>query len=95
MIGCDAHAISGNPNLNATTFIPNSGSPVISAGKNLNSVCTGQAMPGLGALCSDAAGIVRPTSAAWDIGAFQFASPPPISSGPSSLAVGSFIGLVH
>lgn len=72
-IGCDAHAISGNPNL-TSGFVPNSGSPVIAAGKNLYSTCNGQANPGLGALCFDAAGKARPSSGGWDIGAYQFAA---------------------
>ena len=69
-IGCDANSISGNPNLNGS-FVPNSDSPVIAAGKNLYSTCNGQSNPGLGALCYDAAGAARPASGNWDIGAYQ------------------------
>jgi hypothetical protein len=72
-VGCDAHAISGNPNL-TSAFVPNSGSPVIAAGKNVYSVCNGQAKPGLGALCYDAAGVARPSNGGWDMGAFQYGS---------------------
>jgi hypothetical protein len=72
-IGCDAHSIPSNPNL-TTSFVPNSGSPVIGAGKNLYSICNGQPNPGLGALCSDAAGLARPSTGGWDIGAFQYGS---------------------
>jgi len=72
-VGCDAHAISGNPNLTAN-FVPNLGSPVISAGKNLFSTCSGQANPGIGALCFDYVGVARPNSS-WDIGAYQYVSP--------------------
>jgi hypothetical protein len=50
-------AAPGNEHLNA-------GSPAIGAGTNLTNV-------GLAALGSDAAGIQRPSSGAWDIGAFQ------------------------
>ena len=69
-IGCDAHSIFSNPNL-SSTFVPNNGSPVIAAGKNLYSICNGQPNPGLGALCYDAAGTPRPSSGGWDQGAFQ------------------------
>ena len=62
-------------NVSTTTGKPNTGSPVIGAGVNLFSICNGQANPGLGALCSDAAGLARPTSAAWDIGAYQYQTP--------------------
>ena len=72
-VGCDAHSISTNPNL-TSAFVPNSGSPVISAGKNFYSTCNGQPNPGLGALCYDAAGVARPSSGNWDIGAFQYSS---------------------
>lgn len=72
-VGCDSHSITGNPNL-TSGFVPNSGSPVIAAGKNLYSTCNGQANPGLGALCFDAAGNARPSSGGWDIGAYQFAA---------------------
>lgn len=69
---CDQHSITGNPNL--ISFVPSAGSPVIGAGRNLYSVCSGQANPGLGALCYDAAGVPRPSGASWDIGAYQHAS---------------------
>jgi hypothetical protein len=48
------------------------GSPAIGAGANLYSMCNGQPNPGLGALCSDASGNPRPTTGAWDAGAFSF-----------------------
>ena len=47
-------------------------SPGIGAAVNLHSTCNGQAIPGLGALCSDINGNSRPVSAAWDSGAFNF-----------------------
>ena len=82
--GNDAH---GGANLSSTTYFglnsnctagsvgqncaPQSGSPLIAAGKNLYSVCSGQSNPGLGALCYDITGAARPTSGAWDAGAFN------------------------
>lgn len=68
--GFDAHGIAGNPSLDAS-YGPNAGSPVIQTGMNLYSTCNGQARPGLGALCYDKAGVARPSSGAWDIGAYQ------------------------
>ena len=59
-------------NVSTTTGMPNSGSPVIGAGTNLHSLCSGQPNPGLGALCLDAAGVARPSSGAWDVGAYVF-----------------------
>jgi hypothetical protein len=69
--GFDRNTITSNPNLNAN-YQPNSGSPVIGAGINLYGTCSGQPVPGLGALCSDHAGNQRPSSGNWDIGAFQY-----------------------
>lgn len=68
---CDANSITSSPNLSAT-YVPNSGSPLIQAGANLYSACNGQPNPGLGALCSDRNGVVRPTTGGWDIGASQY-----------------------
>ena len=53
---------------------PTSTSPLRAAGKNLYSLCNGQPIPGLGALCSDFAGIARPSSGNWDAGAIQYNS---------------------
>ena len=53
---------------------PNSGSGVLGAGVNLYSTCNGQPTPGLGALCYDIAGVQRPTSGAWTIGAYEAAA---------------------
>ncbi len=47
------------------------GSPAIAAGANLFSVCSGQAIPGLGALCSDKIGKTRPALGNWDVGAYN------------------------
>jgi hypothetical protein len=71
--GLDAHSITTAPNLNAS-YVPNAGSPVIGTGLNLYSTCNGQPNPGLGALCYDKAGVARPTTAAWDMGALQSGS---------------------
>ena len=85
---CDQHgganvASSSYFNLNSNCTLgsvgqncaPQSGSPLIGAGKNLYTTCNGQPNPGLGALCFDKAGNARPTSAAWDAGAYQFQAP--------------------
>lgn len=67
----DTNSIVGNPNL-SSSFVPNTGSPLIGAGENFFSTCSGQPNPGLGAMCLDKASNARPTSGNWDIGAFQF-----------------------
>ena len=80
VVGGAAEAHSVNPassNISYTTGKPQAGSAAIAAGANLFSICNGQAVPGIGALCLDAAGVSRPTSGAWDIGAYQFQAPPP------------------
>jgi len=46
---------------------PLSGAPVIGAGTNLTSLCTGSLAP----LCKDKDGNQRPTSGAWDVGAYN------------------------
>lgn len=65
---CDANAVynasASYPNL-AATGIPNVGSPVIGVGVNLTSL-------GIAALNSDKAGVARPSSGAWDAGAYYF-----------------------
>ena len=69
-----------------------SGSPAIGFGTNLYSVCNGQANPGLGALCSDGNGNARPTSGAWDAGAYQYlatnlgTNPPAAPTGLTAVA---------
>lgn len=79
--GCDATgSINTDPNLSAG-FLPNSGSPVIGAGTNLTSLgITGldtTAPQTFGAAYACGTGcLTRPSSAAWDIGAFQFQAPP-------------------
>lgn len=67
----------------AANYHPNSGSPVITAGDNLTSLCTGLGISGNPCLF-DLAGVARPNSA-WDVGAYQFAgAPPPTVSAPNS-----------
>jgi hypothetical protein len=68
------YAATSTVNLPAGTL--RAGSPAIGAGANLASMCSGQHIPGLGALCSDANGNKRPTSGAWDAGAFSFNTVP-------------------
>lgn len=71
--GYDTHGTYANPNLNSS-YIPQSGSAAISLGTNLYSTCNGQPNPGLGALCYDRAGNQRPSSGAWDAGAYSSGS---------------------
>lgn len=71
--GFDLHAQTGAPNLSGT-YTLQAGSAAIGHAANLYSTCNGQPVPGLGALCYDKAGAARPTSAAWDIGAYQYAT---------------------
>ena len=69
--GFDAHgisAISSTAGLDSSAH-PQIGSPVIGTAANLTSLCIGDLSP----LCNDIAGVSRPISAAWDIGAYQFA----------------------
>jgi hypothetical protein len=68
---CDGDSITKNPSLSSSTYVPASGSPVVSAGLNLNATCSGQPKIGLGALCSDSNGNPRPSSGGWTMGAFQ------------------------
>lgn len=63
-------------NVSTSTGKPNPGSPLIGAGFNLHSECSGQPNPGLGALCYDAAGTARPSSGAWSAGAYSSGAGP-------------------
>jgi hypothetical protein len=63
-----------------------SGSAAIGAGANLYSVCSGNPNPGLGALCYDAAGNARPTTGAWDAGAYNSTTTTLSSSSSAPLA---------
>lgn len=68
---CDTHsAVQTDFKIDANG-LSLAGSPLIGAGVNLTSVCSGQPNPGLGALCFDAAGNARPSSGGWDVGAYQ------------------------
>lgn len=74
---CDAAAVITDPLLNGT-FGLQSGSAAISLGANLTSLS-------IAPLDSDKAGIARPSSTAWDSGAYQFQSAAPagaVCSGP-------------
>ena len=53
---------------------PQAGSPAIGVGANLTSLCVGALVP----LCTDYAGVSRPASGPWTIGAFQVSSSSPI-----------------
>ena len=67
--GFDRNSITTNPKL-SPTFQLTSTSPAIGAGTNLTSICKGQPVPGLGALCKDYVGNPRPPSGNWDMGAY-------------------------
>jgi len=70
--GLDQNSILTNPEL--TSFHPAIGSPVIGFGVNFYSTCHGQPNPGLGALCYDKAGVARPSSGNWTMGAYTSSS---------------------
>jgi hypothetical protein len=61
--GFDTHGTNGNPNLNGS-YVPQPTSSAISAGANLSSYFT-----------TDYAGVTRPASTAWDIGAYEYGAP--------------------
>jgi hypothetical protein len=77
--GCsvDAHGHKVGSIAVSSTGQPQAGSPLIRAGANLASLCSGY----LVALCSDAAGKPRHSTGPWDVGAYQ--GPPP--SPPTNL----------
>lgn len=75
---CDANSIGTNPILTGT-YVPNAGSPVIGVGTNLSSL-------DITALNSDAVGVVRPSTAPWDMGAYQHASGSGTPTAPTTLA---------
>jgi hypothetical protein len=80
---CDSHGSNTNPNLNGI-YQPTSGSPLIHAGTNLTSLS-------ITALNSDYAGLARPTTGAWDIGAYQYAA----SASTSSFFSGVLSGVIQ
>jgi hypothetical protein len=71
-------------NVNSSTGVPNAGSPLIGAGINLASLN----IPGLD---SDLAGTLRPSSGAWDVGAYKYgaasAAAPAAPAPPQNLEV--------
>jgi len=73
--GLDANSAISNPLL--ASGVPGSGSPAIGLGANLTNLCTGNLVP----LCSDKAGVARPSTGAWDAGAYRSNST--TSSGPT------------
>ncbi len=64
--GCDAASVTTNPNLNSDMTLA-SGSPAIGFGMNLTNL-------GIAALDKDKAGKTRPSTGAWDAGAYQLGS---------------------
>ncbi|HVM77365.1 MAG TPA: Ig-like domain-containing protein, partial [Candidatus Paceibacterota bacterium] len=76
-------SIVGNPSLTASYYISSAGTSAASgAGANLTSL-------GIASLDADAAGVSRPSSGAWDIGAYQFASGGGGDTTPPSVAISS------
>lgn len=74
--GYDGAGSGGNPNLTAQPdYAPQSGSAAISLGANLTSLS-------ITPLDSDAIGVARPSTGAWDTGWKQFASTPPPTWNP-------------
>jgi len=78
--GCDSASVYGNPNLTASYQLQ-SGSNGIGEGTNLTSLCTGQLAPlcfdkppNVGAGGSLSGNNARPSSGAWDAGAYQYSS---------------------
>lgn len=76
----DAHAQGGATDLSAA-YVPTTGSSAIGNGTNLTSLS-------ITALDSDLAGNSRPSSTAWDIGAYQYSASPSPASGSGFTAAG-------
>jgi hypothetical protein len=75
--GCDGNSASnltGTGGISTTTYQPGAGAAIIGAGVNLASL-------GITALDSDITGAARPSSGAWDIGAYQYTGGPPAPTG--------------
>ena len=70
----DTNSAAGDPLLTGTYHLTGASSAAWQTGKNLYSVCNGQPNPGLGALCYDKAGVQRPSTANWDMGAYEDSS---------------------
>ena len=67
----DTHSNTGNSKLTSSYHLTDNTSAAWQSAKNLNSICNGQPNPGLGALCSDKAGVARQQSGSWDMGAYE------------------------
>jgi hypothetical protein len=63
----EAHSVYTTNMKLAANGVPQTGSPALSAGTNLTSLCAGALVP----LCSDFNGNPRPTSGPWTAGAYQ------------------------
>jgi len=74
---CDAGASVGAPMLD-TNYKPQAGSPAIGLGANLTSL-------GISTLNFDMAGVTRPSTGAWDAGAYQFGGSTVGPSPPTTL----------
>jgi hypothetical protein len=91
-MGLDTHGQFANPNLNTTTFALPSGSVAIGSAANLTSQCGSfpalcQGAPqtfGYNASCGSGC-LPRPSSGAWDAGAYPYASGDPPPNPPSGL----------
>lgn len=88
-LGYDLHGLYQVNPLLSDTYVPTSGSPAIAAGANLTSA-------DISTLDSDFAGNARPSTGAWDIGAYQCTGdcnaspdPGPVISGISTSTVSS------
>jgi len=79
--GFDAHSIGANPKLSASYGLLVD-SPARRAGANLTALCS---TAGLAPVCRDKAGVARPSTGAWDIGAYQYASTPAPPTGLTTI----------
>jgi hypothetical protein len=80
--GFDANSITGNPSLNSDGTL-GANSAARSLGTNLTSLCSGT----LTALCSDKNGNARPSTGAWDAGAFQTTTQTATPAAPTNLTL--------
>jgi len=80
-LGFDVHGVSGSPNLDSNYKLQ-SGSAAIGAGTDLTSLCSSN----LSQLCIDRAGVARPSTGSWDIGAYQFSSQSATVAPPTGLS---------
>jgi hypothetical protein len=79
--GYDTHGSNGDPKLDSN-YKPQSGSAAIGLGQNLTNLCSGALTP----LCFDKAGVARPSSGAWDAGAYQDPPGDPPPAPPTGLS---------